>query len=700
MYFSPDRIVFKDQIIAAANTGSVIVAADRSGAASAQRIAAVLNDDGLGRSIKDVSTGNLAFRHDYGTAGNESGYSHSAIRSCGIAAQNISVPVLHGKFRIGDWLSGHRIQFFQRQTAQRLIEENEGLRILWIDRDGLGLGTLVDNIARSCLDLLCDDGTRHTGDTDFSFIVRSVEAIAAQVAVVIIYKTTIGVGELELCPGDQSTGYTVLFLDDQSTGALVPKRKLLHLAGFYENVLRGSVKNIALHGLDFSGNHGGAGFDAVQNDLAGVISIIDSVIRSDRCAAPINYFEGYTAQRFVCSPLNEFADDKGRGRFVVKGQAVGNASPDNDVFRGLVLDIARRGFAFGHYDGSVRCQPGDGHSPIGPGDISAIVGPDGPALTVPNGELRALQRLFRHSIPFEDGQGAEGIIVKAESLGITRIDHDCLRCGVCLVIVRCPDFSYDQCSRLYFGEDDLAIDIGGIETVAAGQAFVIRQQFAIGIDDFELSAGQRQLCNAVIFFYDQAALGGMAGDSGIPTVEVSPEQLAAKAAELVPQGNIGVAYTYNEPLIGYEYVQNCAALVHEQGMVNVLVTNGTVEEEPWRALLPLIDAANIDLKGFTSAWYRRLGGDLETVKRSIALAAERCHVEVTTLLIPGENDSKEEIRELARWLASISSEIPLHLSRFFPRYQMLDRPPAPVEQVSRLAETARRYLSYVYTGNC
>ena len=192
----------------------------------------------------------------------------------------------------------------------------------------------------------------------------------------------------------------------------------------------------------------------------------------------------------------------------------------------------------------------------------------------------------------------------------------------------------------------------------------------------------------------------MAGDSGIPTVEVSPEQLAAKAAELVPQGNIGVAYTYNEPLIGYEYVQDCASLVHEQGMVNVLVTNGTVEEEPWRALLPLIDASNIDLKGFTPAWYRQLGGNLETVKRSIALAAERCHVEVTTLLIPGENDSEEEIRELARWLASVSPEIPLHLSRFFPRYRMLDRPPAPVEQVCRLAETARRYLSYVYTGNC
>ena len=192
----------------------------------------------------------------------------------------------------------------------------------------------------------------------------------------------------------------------------------------------------------------------------------------------------------------------------------------------------------------------------------------------------------------------------------------------------------------------------------------------------------------------------MAGDSGIPTVEVSPEQLAAQAAELVPHGNIGVAYTYNEPLIGYEYVRDCAALVHEQGMVNVLVTNGTVEEEPWRALLPLVDAANIDLKGFTPSWYRRLGGDLETVKRSIVLAAERCHVEVTTLLIPGENDSEKEIRELARWLASISPEIPLHLSRFFPQYQMVDHLPTPVEQVYRLAEAARGYLSYVYTGNC
>ncbi len=192
----------------------------------------------------------------------------------------------------------------------------------------------------------------------------------------------------------------------------------------------------------------------------------------------------------------------------------------------------------------------------------------------------------------------------------------------------------------------------------------------------------------------------MAGDGSIQTVDVSPGQLVDKAEALIPQGNIGVAYTYNEPLVGYEYVRDCAALVHGRGMVNVLVTNGTVAEQPWRELLPLLDAANIDLKGFTPAWYRRLGGDLDAVKRSITLAAERCHVEVTTLLVPGENDSVEEIRALAKWLASVRPDIPLHLSRFFPRYQMRDHLPTPVEQVYRLAEEARAWLTHVYTGNC
>lgn len=192
----------------------------------------------------------------------------------------------------------------------------------------------------------------------------------------------------------------------------------------------------------------------------------------------------------------------------------------------------------------------------------------------------------------------------------------------------------------------------------------------------------------------------MAGETDMQTVELSPEQLTSKAAELRTRGNIGVAYTYNEPLIGYEYVWDCAQAVHQRGLYNVLVTNGTIAAAPWRALLEHIDAANIDLKGFTPAWYKKLGGDLETVKRSIQIAAEHCHVEVTTLLVTGENDGEEEIRALSAWLAEIDRGIPLHLTRFIPRYKMRDRPPTPLGRLHRLVEIAAEKLDYVYPGNC
>lgn len=184
------------------------------------------------------------------------------------------------------------------------------------------------------------------------------------------------------------------------------------------------------------------------------------------------------------------------------------------------------------------------------------------------------------------------------------------------------------------------------------------------------------------------------------TEYVPPETLASKALELVPHGNIGLAMTYNEPLVGYEYVLDCVRLIKEKGLVTVLVTNGYVCEAPLLRLLPYVDAMNIDLKGFTDAWYRRLGGDLETVKRTISLAAPRCHVEVTTLIVPGENDSTAEMEQLSAWLASVSPELPLHVTRFFPRFRMADKNPTPVGAVHTLADVARRHLSYVYIGNC
>ncbi len=191
----------------------------------------------------------------------------------------------------------------------------------------------------------------------------------------------------------------------------------------------------------------------------------------------------------------------------------------------------------------------------------------------------------------------------------------------------------------------------------------------------------------------------MAGGS-IKTVYLSPEDLVSKAVELRPYGNIGIAFTYNEPLVGYEYVRDCSILAHKKGLKTVLVTNGMICEKPLKILLPLIDAMNIDLKGFSGAFYKKISGDFETVKTAIRISSQACHVEVTTLIILGENDSAEEMEEEAVWLSSLGPEIPLHVSRFFPCYKMLDKPPTPVETVYALSEVASRHLSYVYTGNC
>ena len=163
-------------------------------------------------------------------------------------------------------------------------------------------------------------------------------------------------------------------------------------------------------------------------------------------------------------------------------------------------------------------------------------------------------------------------------------------------------------------------------------------------------------------------------------------------------GSAGPAY--NEPLVGYEFVRDTACLVKQNGMKTVVVTNGSVELEILEEILPYIDAMNIDLKGFTEDYYRKLGGNLNTVKAFIERAAKDCHVELTTLIVPGENDSKEEMEQEAAWIASLSPEIPLHVSRFFPRYQMTDRQATEVRQVYRMKQIAEKYLKYVYTGNC
>lgn len=181
------------------------------------------------------------------------------------------------------------------------------------------------------------------------------------------------------------------------------------------------------------------------------------------------------------------------------------------------------------------------------------------------------------------------------------------------------------------------------------------------------------------------------------SIFISPEELVKKA--LMIRDNIGIAYTYNEPLISSEFVKETAELAHKHDLKNVLVTNGMVTEENFQQIIPFIDALNIDLKTINSEKYKKIGGDLDAVLKTIETSDKHAHVEVTTLIVPGFNDNEKEMKELAKRVASISKDIVLHVTRFFPAGEMKKAQATPVQTVYYMADVARQYLTNVYEGN-
>ncbi|MDD5644609.1 MAG: AmmeMemoRadiSam system radical SAM enzyme [bacterium] len=178
---------------------------------------------------------------------------------------------------------------------------------------------------------------------------------------------------------------------------------------------------------------------------------------------------------------------------------------------------------------------------------------------------------------------------------------------------------------------------------------------------------------------------------------IGPEELVSIA---VDKGSIGLAYTYTEPLIWYEYVLDCAGMCRKNNLKNVLVTNGYINPEPLRKILPFIDAVNVDLKAFSDDFYRKMcKGSLRPVLDTISSVSGSCHLEITNLLIPGQNDSAEEIENMSRWIKNNAGrQTPLHISRYFPRYK-LDLPETPAESVKAAMDIASGHLDFVYAGN-
>lgn len=188
---------------------------------------------------------------------------------------------------------------------------------------------------------------------------------------------------------------------------------------------------------------------------------------------------------------------------------------------------------------------------------------------------------------------------------------------------------------------------------------------------------------------------------GISQVEVSTEYLSPEMLVKIfrDHGGIGVSYTYTEPLMWFEYLLDATELIREAGGKNVLVTNGLINEEPLKELLPLIDAMNIDLKTMDDKTYKKvLNGDLDTVKKTIEISRSHCHVEITNLIVTGLNEKAEDIDKLIDYVASIDRHIPLHFSRYYPNYKYT-KPPSNIKILEYAYENAKKKLKYVYLGN-
>lgn len=181
-----------------------------------------------------------------------------------------------------------------------------------------------------------------------------------------------------------------------------------------------------------------------------------------------------------------------------------------------------------------------------------------------------------------------------------------------------------------------------------------------------------------------------------------PEQLIEMALKYKSHDNIGIAFTYNEPTTSIEYILDVGKIIkqNKHDLKIVYVSNGNINDEPLHQLLPYVDAYNIDLKSFDEEFYNLHGGNIATTKHTIeTIVKNKKHIEVTTLVIPDNNDSEKEIKNLAKWLSSLDKNIPLHLSRFFPRYHFSNLPPTDPNKLVALAKIAKKYLTNVHIGN-
>ena len=279
----------------------------------------------------------------------------------------------------------------------------------------------------------------------------------------------------------------------------------------------------------------------------------------------------------------------------------------------------------------------------------------------------------------------------SEARYYTAVEDGLVQCELCPVCCKIAPGRHGRCGVRRNKEGKLYSEIYNRVTSMAVDPIEKKPLYHFHPDSQIFSIGTLG-CN----FKCQFCQNWQISQSGAPTHFLSSDQ-AIKTA--VKNNSFGISYTYNEPLIWFEYVLETSKLARANGLKNVLVTNGYINKEPLMELLPFIDAMNIDIKSFNAEYYStKLGGNLDIIKRNITTCAKHTHIELTNLIIPGDTDSKEEITALVDWVASISIDIPMHFSRYFPNFHYTS-PPTPMETLSMAYEIASQKLNYVYLGN-
>ncbi len=280
-----------------------------------------------------------------------------------------------------------------------------------------------------------------------------------------------------------------------------------------------------------------------------------------------------------------------------------------------------------------------------------------------------------------------------EALFYTKIEENTVKCSLCPHFCVIRDGGTGFCGvRKNKGGTLYTANYGRVSSMALDPVEK-KPLYHFHPGEFILSVGTVG-CNLSCLFCQNWSI---AKEVGAPTEPATSQELVKRAKEL---GSFGIAYTYNEPFIWYEFVYETAQLAKKEGLANVLVTNGYVTPEPLEQLLPYIDAMNIDIKSIEDDFYKKVcSGRVAEVLETVRVSAKRCHVELTNLIIPTLNDSDGNFQKLTDWIyENVGPDVPLHFSRYFPCYKMT-LPPTPKETLMRAECIAKKKLNHVYLGN-